>query len=117
MKRVPTFRPTRVASLQPRRNTTKWRAFINSPAWRRCARSYLRRHPACVWCEKRGDLVEATNVHHTRGQDMEHAFDEETFEALCSSCHSRQTRQDMNQAKGQGDGSIEPEEDRPCTYG
>jgi 5-methylcytosine-specific restriction endonuclease McrA len=113
--RVPTFKPVSSVPMHgAKRKNTGWRKFINGQPWRRCAKSYLCRNPACVRCLKRGDLVQATNVHHQRGQDMEYAFDESTFEALCSRCHSQQTRQDMNEGKGSDDASNPPE--RPIGY-
>ena len=99
-RRVPTFKPRScdVPVPQPLREDTDHRRFINGRAWRRCAKSYLRRHPCCVRCEARGELVAATEVHHTRGEDPEFLFDETTFEALCSRCHSQETRLQMNRA-------------------
>lgn len=95
--RVPTFRrPTMVGVHKARRNTDH-RRFINSRPWRKCAASYLTRHPYCVRCLRdRDEMVPATQVHHTRGDDPEHYFDEDTFEGLCASCHSRQTMGDMH---------------------
>lgn len=93
---------------------TAWRRFINSRAWRACSAAYLARHPCCVRCLARGDLVEATQTHHTKGQDTEHAFDEDTFEALCSRCHSRETMVTMNEAKS---GDEARTNDRPIAYG
>lgn len=103
-RRVPTHRPG--ASTRPRavptaepagdHSDTAWRRFINGRAWRACSRNYLAKHPACVRCLQKGDLAQATQTHHTRGQDLESAFDESTFEALCGPCHSRQTRADQN---------------------
>lgn len=96
---VPTHRPgpaMQAASRGDRHNDTGWRRFINSRAWRACSRSYLERHPCCVRCLARGDLVQATQVHHARGQDAEHAFDDQTFESLCARCHGQETRGEMN---------------------
>ncbi len=112
--RIPTFKRRSVPTLQRPRDDSRWRRFINSPSWRKCAKSYLIRNPVCVRCFARGELTEASNVHHTKGQDMEHAFDESTFEALCVSCHSRQTRQDMYEGKGSDDASNQP--GRPIGY-
>ena len=92
MTRISTFKRPSVGTLRPKRDNTAWRRFINSPAWRAESKSFLRRHPACEECLKRDDLVPATEVHHTHGQDMEHAFDEDTLVALCRACHSRITR-------------------------
>jgi hypothetical protein len=98
--KVPTHRPGgSVPMVSTIRDDTEWRRFINSRAWRRCAKSYLNRNPACVECLKSNVLTPATDVHHTKGQDMEYAFAEETFAALCHPHHSAITRRDQNQGK------------------
>jgi hypothetical protein len=98
--KVPTYRPTWMKPVTPRpRENTEWRQFINSPAWRRCSKSFLASHPLCSDCQTRNRLVAATQTHHTRGDDMEFAFDESTFVALCRECHSRITRGDMNRSR------------------
>lgn len=100
MERVPTHNPYRAGHSapqhQPPRENTAWRQFINSPAWRRTSKWYLRNNPCCVRCKAEGYIVQATQVHHTRGQDMAYAFDPETLEALCASHHSQETRAEMN---------------------
>jgi 5-methylcytosine-specific restriction endonuclease McrA len=108
-KRVTTYRPpasnvpTAVmpSASPPPRDNTAWRRFINSPQWRRCAKSYLRRHAYCVQCWARGELVAASIVHHTIANSFEHAFDEDTLEALCSSCHSHHHAAESREAKDQ----------------
>ncbi len=100
MQAVPNHRPaSAVPTHQPARDNTEWRKFINSRAWRRCAKSFLARNPLCVECMKTDVLTAATQAHHTRGQDMEYAFDESCLRALCSAHHSAITRRDQNQGK------------------
>jgi 5-methylcytosine-specific restriction enzyme A len=100
-KKVPTYRPP-AASIPvhhaPRENTA-WRAFLNSRPWRRLSKWYLTRNPLCVRCQARGRFVASAHVHHIKGQDMEYAFDPETFEALCASCHSQETRAEMSRTQ------------------
>jgi 5-methylcytosine-specific restriction protein A len=90
-KRIETFRRPSVPKFEKPRDNTAHRRFINSPAWRRCSKSYLLRHPQCAPCWERGVLTPAVEVHHTRGQDPEFYFDESTFVPCCHSCHSRLT--------------------------
>jgi hypothetical protein len=125
-RKVPTFRPRSsvptyqpppsVPSYQPPRENTRHRAFINSPAWRKCSASYLRRHPCCADCEAEGELTPATETHHTRGQDPEYYFDESTFLALCHRHHSRRTLEEQRHINNRSE-APEPVEDRPCNYG
>lgn len=98
MGKVPSFYKSGIPKHQQSREG-EWRKFINSKAWRRCAKSYLVRNPACVECMKHNILTPSNQVHHTRGPDQQHAFDDSTFMALCASCHSRITMLGMKQAK------------------
>jgi 5-methylcytosine-specific restriction protein A len=117
-KKVPTFRP-RGASLIPLhqapRDNTAHRRFINSPAWRQCSKSYLRRNPACADCEAEGELTPATETHHTRGQDPEYYFEESTFLALCHRHHSKRTLEE--QRRQTREGKPPAQDPPPCTYG
>jgi 5-methylcytosine-specific restriction protein A len=95
---IPNYRPRWLPSKEERRalydrsrSNDEWRRFINSTPWRRCSKSFLAGNPLCVHCLKDNRLAAATQTHHTKGQDMEFAFDESTFEAVCVPCHSRIT--------------------------
>jgi hypothetical protein len=105
----PTIAERRRESDQRRRDDA-WRAFINSPAWRRCAKSYLRRNPICVRCIASDVLTGAVIVHHTRGQDERYKFDESTFEALCARCHSQ------HHASISGEEKQQHQHDNACTH-
>ena len=62
--------------------------------WRKARRRYLEKHPLCVMCMKDGRYVRATDVDHIiphRG-DPVLFWDENNWQALCHSCHSRKTR-------------------------
>lgn len=93
--RISTFRRLGVATHTHTKDKSAWKKFLSTQAWVRCRATFLNRNPACVLCMQRDELIPATEVHHTKGQDMEHAFDEDTFQALCKSCHSRITLRDM----------------------
>jgi hypothetical protein len=95
----PWWKTSGVPVHKPARENTEWRKFINSQAWRRLAKLHLDKNPYCVRHLKRDEYVPATQVHHTKGQDMEHAFDEETLESLCVSCHSSVTMSERHRGK------------------
>jgi 5-methylcytosine-specific restriction protein A len=61
--------------------------------WVKFRRSYLMRHPLCVRCQARGRVTAAAEIHHRRvlRDYPELRFEEENLEALCKSCHSRET--------------------------
>ena len=62
--------------------------------WNKARRRYLEKHPLCVMCMKDGRYVRATDVDHIiphRG-DPVLFWDENNWQALCHSCHSRKTR-------------------------
>ena len=62
--------------------------------WQKARKRYLNAHPLCVECMKVGKYVRATDVDHVmphRG-DLDLFWDENNWQALCHSCHSRKTR-------------------------
>jgi 5-methylcytosine-specific restriction protein A len=61
--------------------------------WVKFRRVYLTRHPLCVRCLSDERVTAATEIHHRRElRDYpELRFEEENLEALCKSCHSRET--------------------------
>jgi 5-methylcytosine-specific restriction protein A len=61
--------------------------------WVKFRRVYLTRHPLCVRCQSDGRVTPATEIHHRRElrEYPELRFEEENLEALCKSCHSRET--------------------------
>ena len=101
--KVPTYRPPHVGASLPVRKAEQrsddamtWARFIHGTTWRKLSKWYLSVNSVCVRCMALDILTRATQVHHTKGQDMDYAFDTETFEALCASCHSRQTATEMH---------------------
>jgi len=83
-------RKRRIISDKSRRSA-KERGYTFS--WHKIRTLYLQANPLCALCEKRGRLTPATCVDHIiphRGDDAL-MWDEENFQSLCQSCHSRKT--------------------------
>ena len=61
--------------------------------WRKARIAFLQRNPLCVECMRKGVLTPATVVDHIiphRG-DKDLFWNEENWQALCTSCHDRKT--------------------------
>jgi 5-methylcytosine-specific restriction endonuclease McrA len=92
--RIPTYKRPSVGTLKPKRgaDAAEWRKrVIATNRWKEYAERYLGRHGACVMHWARGELVQATQVHHRRGRDLGYAYVEHELAPLCASCHSRAT--------------------------
>ncbi|MCE5267221.1 MAG: HNH endonuclease [Planctomycetaceae bacterium] len=62
--------------------------------WQRKSKVYLREHPLCAECQRRGRVTVATCVDHIvphRG-DRRLFWDEANWQGLCAPCHSIKTR-------------------------
>ncbi|MDC8446445.1 MAG: HNH endonuclease [Nitrosomonas sp.] len=71
----------------PERKTSAERGY--GYRWQRARDGYLRKHPLCVYHEKRGQIVAATVVDHIiphRG-DMSLFWDSDNWQSLCKQCH------------------------------
>lgn len=79
---------------KPRSRQAKaWRKEYGTARWRDARAAYLERHPLCVVCKGRGELVSAAVVDHViphRG-DMTLFWDEKNWQALCKRCHDSKT--------------------------
>jgi hypothetical protein len=64
--------------------------FYSSKAWRTLRAAQLGRHPLCEECEKAGEVVEATTVHHAqeRLQRPDLAFVASNLVSLCAHHHT-----------------------------
>jgi 5-methylcytosine-specific restriction protein A len=62
----------------------------NNAPWRRLRLAFLHANPLCASCERKGFLVEATEVHHKLpvASNPDVMMSWEHLEALCKSCHS-----------------------------
>lgn len=69
--------------------------FYKSPAWRACREGYLRQHPFCEECLKRGEYTPATHVHHKTWLNEDNVKDPavalswDNLEAVCIECHNK----------------------------
>ena len=71
-------------------------ALINSPKWRNIRRHKLSMQPLCERCAERGEVKEATEVHHitpietARSADTMRllAYDPHNLRSLCHDCHA-----------------------------
>lgn len=69
-----------------------YRAWYQSPEWRRIRADQLQAQPWCEDCKARGEMTLATDVDHViphRG-DVK-VFMSGPFRSLCHSCHSKKT--------------------------
>jgi len=64
--------------------------------WKRLRLWFLRRNPLCLHCKEQGELTPATEVDHIKPiNDGGDRLDHMNLQALCKSCHSRKTVQDV----------------------
>ena len=66
---------------------------LDGAAWRKLRASVLRGAPLCEHCNKRGLIVQATDVDHI--DDDPSNNDRDNLSSLCHSCHSHKTMRDM----------------------
>ena len=97
------------------------RSFYNSKKWKDCRRAYLSTHPYCERCLSVGLIEPAEQVHHRipintpeRVRNASYSLSEANLEALCASCHSKETNAPANISDGllfDENGDIRTEED------
>lgn len=82
-------------------------ALINSPKWRSIRRHKLSTQPLCERCAERGEVREATEVHHitpietARSADTMRllAYDPHNLRSLCRDCHTLTHRELRSRGK------------------
>jgi 5-methylcytosine-specific restriction protein A len=63
--------------------------FYHTPAWRRLRNYYIKLHPLCEECEKKGILIEAKVVDHIKPIRLGgEALSEDNLQSLCTTCHA-----------------------------
>lgn len=70
-------------------------SFLNTAAWRKLSKVYLRAHPVCECCKAAGrvPLPPSTETDHMIGREQGGAsLDWANLLALCKPCHSTKTR-------------------------
>ena len=69
--------------------------FYQSTPWKDIRSLKLQQDPLCERHKKRGELVDATEVHHKKDLQeyptFENALNIKDLESLCKSCHSKET--------------------------
>lgn len=60
-------------------------------AWKRIRDRYIKAHPLCEECSKKGFITPAEEVHHILPLSRGGSSDTNNLMALCKSCHSRIT--------------------------
>ena len=66
--------------------------------WDKLRDRFIRNNPLCRICALQGKVTEAAQVDHIQPHrgDQEKFWDEGNLQALCASCHSRKTAQEVN---------------------
>ena len=74
--------------------------FYQSTAWRAVRAAYLREHPTCVRCARRGRVVAAVVVDHVVPlKDGGARFDWANLQGLCIACHNAKTARETAQRR------------------
>jgi 5-methylcytosine-specific restriction protein A len=69
-----------------------WRAWYQTPEWKRIRAAQLLKEPWCIECKKEGRMTVATDVDHIeRHQGDKQKFFNGPFQSLCHSHHSSKT--------------------------
>jgi 5-methylcytosine-specific restriction protein A len=77
--------------------------------WRKAREAFIRRHPLCAECERRGRLTPSREVDHIvpHKGDKTLFWDERNWQALCKPCHSTKTASEDG-GFGNGEGGVNP---------
>jgi 5-methylcytosine-specific restriction protein A len=83
--------------------------------WRKARDAFLRAHPLCAECERRGRVTAANEVDHIRPHKGDQAmfWDSSNWQSLCKTCHSTKTAaEDGGYGRGVGDANLRVAADR-----
>jgi 5-methylcytosine-specific restriction enzyme A len=75
------------------RGTTKQRGYAGT--WPARRKRWLARQPLCAECERKGEVVAATEVDHIVPKAQGGVDDESNLQSLCRACHSRKTAREV----------------------
>lgn len=83
------------------KESKNWRWLYNSKNWKRVRSKVLLVSPFCVECSKDGIKTVANEVDHIKPHrgNIELFQDLTNLQALCKSCHSRKTMNELNLGK------------------
>lgn len=86
----PDFVTTRSRCAKHQPTNTRWKPY--NAAWRRKSAAIRKARPTCERCH----VAPSTHVHHKDGlgPDGPRGLEDSNLEALCTSCHSRETARD-----------------------
>lgn len=76
-----------------RGNSSKWHHLYESAEWRRKSKAFLEKYPYCCICGQPSKITDHIQPH--RG-DLYIFWNEENWQPLCVSCHSRKTLKENN---------------------
>lgn len=75
------------------RNNRTYKYLYNSTRWKKLRIKFLKEHPLCAECGKKGIVRPAEVVDHIipHKGNKELFWDEDNLQALCKGCHDRKT--------------------------
>ena len=82
-----------------RTKSAEWNILYKSARWRNARKEFLKSHPYCYICGESAKIVDHIRPH--RG-NIDLFYDEENFQSMCWSCHSKKTLKENNFFNGGG---------------
>jgi 5-methylcytosine-specific restriction protein A len=75
------------------RNNRTYKYLYNTARWKRLRTQFLKEHPLCEECKRKGIITSAEVVDHIipHKGNKELFWDESNLQALCKECHDRKT--------------------------
>lgn len=76
-----------------RKSSSQWHDLYNTSEWRTKSKAFLRKYPACCICGKPSKITDHITPHCG---NLDLFWDEDNWQPLCWSCHSRKTLKENN---------------------